>query len=388
MISVETALDALFALTPVLETEPVALRAAAGRVLREDAVAERDQPPFPASAMDGYAVMAAAPGDRFEVIGTAVAGKAFGGTVGPRQAVRIFTGAPVPDGAARIIIQEDVTRSGDTITVADSPDRATYIRPAGNDFTAGARIDAPRILRSGDIALLAAMNVSRVIATRKPRVAIIATGDELVSPGEVPGPDQIVASNTYGLAALFESVGAETRLLPIARDDHASLATVLGLVDDADLVVTVGGASVGDHDLVAEVSQNLGLERSFYKVAMRPGKPLMAGRLGQAMMIGLPGNPVSAMVCGHVFVIPVLRAMQGLGASPAPRLTAPLAHPLEPNGPRAHYMRARLKDGTLEVFERQDSGLLSVLNAADALVVRSPNAAPADAGESVPYLPL
>lgn len=179
---------------------------------------------------------------------------------------------------------------------------------------------------------------------------------KLVSPGEVPGPDQIVASNTYGLAALFESVGAETRLLPIARDDHASLATVLGLVDDADLVVTVGGASVGDHDLVAEVSQNLGLERSFYKVAMRPGKPLMAGRLGQAMMIGLPGNPVSAMVCGHVFVIPVLRAMQGLGASPAPRLTAPLAHPLEPNGPRAHYMRARLKDGTLEVFERQDSG--------------------------------
>ncbi|SIS78071.1 molybdopterin molybdotransferase [Roseivivax lentus] len=388
MISVEAALEELFALAPVLETETVDLRQAPGRVLREDAVAARDQPPFVASAMDGYAVAEAAPGDRFEVIGTAVAGKAFEGRVGPGQAVRIFTGAPVPEGAGRVVIQEDVTRDGDVITVCDAPDSAAYLRPAGNDFSAGFRLAAPLPLRPGDIALLAAMNVPRVAVTRRPRVAIIATGDELVSPGEVPGPDQIVASNTYGLAALFEAAGAEARLLPIARDDMASLRTVLGLVEDADLVVTVGGASVGDHDLVADVAAEMGLERSFYKVAMRPGKPLMAGRLGATMMIGLPGNPVSAMVCGHVFVVPVLRAMQGLGARPAPRQRGPLAHPLAANGPRAHYMRAVFAEGALEVFERQDSGLLSVFNAADALVVRPPGAGPLQAGDTVEYLPL
>lgn len=388
MIPVSAALEALFDLAPVLGTERVPLRAAAGRVLREDAVAGRDQPPFASAAMDGYAVADAAPGARFAVIGESAAGHRFDGRVGPGEAVRIFTGAPMPEGAARVVIQEDVTREADAIIVGAALDAGRHVRPAGTDFRAGFRLAAPRVLGPNDVALLAAMNLPEVSVSRAPIVALIATGDELVNPGEAPGPDQIVASNTYGLAALFEARGAEVRMLPIARDDRASLATVLGLAEDADLVITVGGASVGDHDLVAEVAGGLGLERAFYKVAMRPGKPLMAGRLGAAMMIGLPGNPVSAMVCGHVFVAPVLRAMQGLPRAPARRERAPLAAAVAENGPREHYMRARLEDGALTVYERQDSSLLSVLGGANALAVRPPKDPARAAGEKLEYLPI
>ncbi|MHA6324098.1 molybdopterin molybdotransferase MoeA [Roseivivax sp. CAU 1753] len=388
MISVAAALEALFALTSILGTETVELRAAFGRVLREDAIAGRDQPPFAASAMDGYAVVSARPGDSFRVIGESAAGHRFDGAVGPEEAVRIFTGAPLPAGAARVVIQEDVSRREDRITVLETLDHGDNIRPAGCDFRAGFRLAAPRVLGANDVALLAAMNLAEVRVTRRPRVALIATGDELVAPGDTPGPDQIVASNTYGLAALFTAVGAEARILPIARDDRASLATALGLVEDADLVVTVGGASVGDHDLVAEVAGGLGLEQAFYKVAMRPGKPLMAGRLGGAMMIGLPGNPVSAMVCGHVFVSPVLRSMQGLPAMAAPRREARLAAAIPANGPREHYMRAHVKDGSATVFDRQDSSLLSALGAANALVVREASAPARNIGDRVEYLPV
>ncbi|MCE0507139.1 molybdopterin molybdotransferase MoeA [Roseivivax sp. GX 12232] len=388
MISVEAALEALFALTPELEAERVPLRQASGRVLRAPVTALRDQPPFAAAAMDGYAVTEAAPGARLRVLGESAAGHRFEGPVGPGQAVRIFTGAPLPEGAMRVVIQEDVTREGDQITLGDNLDAGTHIRAAGVDFRAGDQVAAPRRLGPNDIALLAAMNAAELSVARRPRVALIATGDELVSPGETPGPDQIVASNTYGLAALFERLGAEVRLLPIARDSRAALGAVLGLVADADLVITVGGASVGDHDLVGEVAETLGLERAFYKVAMRPGKPLMAGRLGAAMMIGLPGNPVSAMVCGHVFVAPVLRAMQGLGAAPAPRQQGRLAQDLPANGPRAHYMRAARGAEGLRVFERQDSSLLSVLGEADALVVRPPEDPARRAGETVEYIAI
>ncbi|MHA7877255.1 molybdopterin molybdotransferase MoeA [Roseivivax sp.] len=388
MISVEAALEALFALTPELEAERVPLRQASGRVLRAPVTALRDQPPFAAAAMDGYAVAEAAPGARLRVLGESAAGHRFEGPVGPGEAVRIFTGAPLPEGAMRVVIQEDVTREGDQITLGDNLDAGTHIRAAGVDFRAGDRVAAPRQLGPNDIALLAAMNAAELSVARRPRIALIATGDELVSPGETPGPDQIVASNTYGLAALFERLGAEVRLLPIARDSRAALGAVLGLVADADLVITVGGASVGDHDLVGEVTETHGLERAFYKVAMRPGKPLMAGRLGAAMMIGLPGNPVSAMVCGHVFVAPVLRAMQGLGAAPAPRQRGRLAHDLPANGPRAHYMRAARGAEGLRVFERQDSSLLSVLGEADALVVRPPEDPARRAGETVEYIAI
>jgi molybdopterin molybdotransferase len=232
------------------------------------------------------------------------------------------------------------------------------------------------------------MNVAHVPVMRAPQLAILATGDELVAPGETPGPDQIIASNSYGLAAQLEAIGAVVRLLPIARDTAASLTTAFELAAGADLILTIGGASVGDHDLVAGVAAEMGMEQSFYKVAMRPGKPLMAGRLRGTPMIGLPGNPVSALVCGTVFVAPVVRAMLGLPREPAPVQTGTLAAPLGPNGPREHYMRAHLGPEGLSVFDRQDSSLLSVLAGADALVVRPPHDPGQPQGASVTYIAL
>lgn len=388
MITVSEALNRLFELASPLETETVPLIAAAGRVLAQPVTARRTQPPFASSAMDGYAVTQAAIGECFEVIGESAAGHRFPGRVGPGQAVRIFTGAPVPDGATRVVIQEDIRREGDTIIVRDTLETGDNIRPAGTDFAEGALIDAPKTLGPNDIALLAAMNIARVPVTRRPRVALISTGDELVMPGDTPGPDQIIASNTFGLHALLAAHGAMPRVLPIARDTHASLELALSLVADADMIITIGGASVGDHDLVAPVAEALGMTRAFHKVAMRPGKPLMSGRFRDAVMIGLPGNPVSAMVCGHVFVLPVLSAMLGLPAGPALRRQARLATPLAANGPREHYMRARMTPDGLAVFERQDSSLLSVLGQADALVVHPAGAPAQDAGMIVDYLPL
>lgn len=390
MISVEEARAALLALVSPLPTEMLPLRAAAARVLAEDVFAKRTQPPFAASSMDGYALRRAEvePDAMFKVVGEAAAGHAFEGRLQPGQTARIFTGAPVPEGADFVVIQEDVTRRGDLITLGHGIKDKDNIRPAGGDFAEGDRIAAPLRLRPADIALLAAMNVDVVPVTRKPVLAIIATGDELVQPGETPGPDQIVASNSYGLAATFEDLGATVRMLPIARDTVASLRQSFMLAQEADLILTIGGASVGDHDLVAPVAAEMGLEQSFYKVAMRPGKPLMAGRMGQAAMIGLPGNPVSAMVCGTVFVAPVIRKMLGLGTVEPTLLEAPLSRDLPANGPRSHYMRARLVDGVLHPEQRQDSSLLSVLATADALLVRPVHDPARKAGEQTTYIKL
>ncbi|MCV6586854.1 MAG: molybdopterin molybdotransferase MoeA [Marinibacterium sp.] len=390
MISVAEARAALFALAPDLGDETVPLAEAAGRVLSAPVAARRDQPPFAASAMDGYALKGVEADEhaQFKVIGEAAAGHGFEGRVGAGQAVRIFTGAPVPEGADFVVIQEDTSRAGDVITLISAPGSGSNIRPAAGDFAAGTVLDAPRLLRAADIALLAAMNVDRVTVRRKPVVALISTGDELVMPGEAPGPDQIIVSNTFGLAALLEAAGCTARMLPIARDTRDSLRTVFDLARGADLIVTIGGASVGDHDLVADVAAELGMEQSFYKVAMRPGKPLMAGRLGDTPMVGLPGNPVSAMVCGHVFVLPMLRAALGLGASAPEARSAPLAHPLPENGPREHYMRAKIGPQGLDVADNQDSSLLTVLARADALVIRPPHDPARAAGDVVRYLPL
>ncbi|MFV0245416.1 MAG: gephyrin-like molybdotransferase Glp [Qingshengfaniella sp.] len=391
MISVDQALTAIFELITPLPSETVTLRQACGRVLTEDAVATRDQPPFPSSAMDGYAVRDTdvAPGARLTVIGEAAAGHRFSGPVGPGQAVRIFTGAPVPAGADRIVIQEDVIRDGPQIRIGEAPDTQAYIRPAGGDFRAGTRLVAGRRLRPADISLLASMNVNNLRVARRPVVAILGTGDELVAPGETPGPDQIVSSNGIGLAALVEAEGASARILPIARDTVAALRDGLALARGADLIVTSGGASVGDHDLIANAAEELGLERQFYKVAMRPGKPLMAGRHAGIPLIGLPGNPVSTMVCGSIFILPALRAMMSLPAVAAPRHPARLAHPLSANGPREHYMRARTEaDGTVRAFDRQDSSLQNILSQADALIVRPPGDRARKTGESIEIVPI
>lgn len=389
MISVEEALARCLDLAAPLSPETVPIAQAAGRWMCAPAKAMRDQPPFPASAMDGYAVQGdPVPDDTFVVIGEAGAGHAFVGNVGPGQAVRIFTGAPVPQGATRVVIQEDVVRVGDRIILKDGLEAGPHIRPQGQDFRAGDSL-SPRRLRPNDLALLAAMNIPQVTVTRRPVVALVATGDELVMPGENPRPDQIIASNSFALKAMVEAAGGEARLLPIARDNEAELLTVLGLAEAADLVVTIGGASVGDHDLVGRVA---GLTHSFWKLALRPGKPLMAGRLNGVPMLGLPGNPVSAIVCGHLFLLPMVRAMLG-DPVPAPQhRQARAAADLPANGPRAHYMRARLSQGDglpgITPFDRQDSALLSILGQADALLIRPIDAPACRAGDTVPYLPL
>ncbi len=390
MITVSEALDQLFALAKPLDTEIIPLAEAAGRVLAKPVAAARNQPPFAASAMDGYALkgVEAEADAMFKVIGTSAAGDRFEGSVGPGQCVRIFTGAPVPVGADRVIIQEDVTREGDLITLGRNLSRGPHLRPAGADFTIGDEVSAPRRLTARDLALLASMNAGTVEVYRRPDVALMATGDELVMPGEDPGPDQIIASNAFGLKAMFEAAGAKARILPIARDNEASLKAAFGLASDADLVVTIGGVSVGDFDLVAPVAAELGMEQSFYKVAMRPGKPLMAGRLDDAALVGLPGNPVSAMVCGQIFVVPMLYAMQGLGAAPAPELEAVLAEDLPENGDRVHYMRAVVEAGHIRPMSRQDSSLLSILSHANALLIRPVGDPALQAGETVRYLPL
>ncbi len=390
MITVAQALEHLFTLTNSMEIEDVPLRTAAGRVLARDVSAQRTQPPFAASSMDGYALRRAEvePDAMFKVVGEAAAGHRYTGTLNAGQAVRIFTGAPVPEGADFVVIQEDVTRRGDLITLGHRIGEKDNIRPAGGDFTIGQTVTAPLRLRPADIALLAAMNIATVPVYRKPVVAIMATGDELVQPGEVPGPDQIIASNTYGLAAQLDALGAQTRLMPIARDNAPSLQRAFELAHDADLIITIGGASVGDHDLVAPVAAQMGMEQSFYKVAMRPGKPLMAGRLGGSAMVGLPGNPVSALVCGTIFVAPMICAMLGLGHHPAPRRHVPLAADIPANGPREHYMRAIIMNGAVSPADRQDSSLLTVLATANALLVRPPSDPAHPAGTLVEIIDL
>ncbi|OZA07175.1 MAG: molybdopterin molybdenumtransferase MoeA, partial [Rhodobacterales bacterium 17-64-5] len=293
MISVEDALARCLAIAALTDTETLPLRRANNRVMATAATAQLTQPPFDASAMDGYATgRPATPGESFTVIGESGAGHAFQGAIAPHQAIRIFTGAPVPAGATRVVIQEDVDRAGDMITLQKGADAGNHIRPQGQDFRAGDAL-SPRRLGPHDLALLAAMNIPTATVTRRPVVALIATGDELVMPGEDPRPDQIIASNSFALKAMVEGAGGVARMLPIARDTEAALAAVLALAEGADLIVTSGGASVGDHDLVGQIS---GLAVSFWKIAMRPGKPLLAGRWNGVPMLGLPGNPVSALV--------------------------------------------------------------------------------------------
>ena len=390
MITVTDALTQVFSLVSPLQTETVPLAKAAGRTLAEPAVANRDQPPFASSAMDGYAVMGVEVEDdvMFKVIGESAAGHRFDGEVKAGQAVRIFTGAPVPKRATRVVIQEDVTRKGDLITLGRELDQSNYIRPAGGDFKVGDKLEAPRVLTPSDIALLASMNIPQVTVMRRPVVALMATGDELVMPGEDPGEDQIIASNNFGLKALIEAHGGEARMLPIARDNRESLEAAFALCEDADLIVTIGGASVGDHDLVGQVAGDLGLDRAFYKIAMRPGKPLMAGKINGVPMIGLPGNPVSSMVCGHIFLLPALRVMLGFAPEPRTRHSATLTEDMPANGPREHYMRARVEGGQITPFPRQDSALLTVLSDANALLVRAKDAPEIGKGEPVDYIAL
>ena len=392
------------ALSRVLEdakpgpTEIVSLAAAGGRVLAEDVVAARDQPPFPASAMDGYAVRAAdicnIPA-RLKMIGEAAAGRRFSGEVRSGEAVRIFTGAPLPKGADTVLIQENARRHEDgTIEVLDATDRGRHIRRAGLDFARGKTVlSAGRELDAAALSLAASANQPTLRVHPTPLVAILATGDELVPVGAEPGPDQIVSSNGFGIAEIVRRAGGLALDLGIAPDREHAIADALQSAQRAGaaVIVTIGGASVGDHDLIGKVAADLGMERAFYKLAMRPGKPLMAGRIGSAAMLGLPGNPVSAVVCAKLFMQPLIRAMQGLPPGPEP-LQATLARDLPPEGDRQHYLRARLspRDGlpAIEPFADQDSARLWLLAEADALLIRPAHDPARRAGERMGYLPL
>lgn len=398
MLSVEEARAQILSLVAPLGTETVGVDAAAGRVLAEDCIASRAQPPFTASAMDGYAVRAheAHAGARLAVVAEAAAGHAVETALPPQSAIRIFTGAPLPEGADTVLIQENTERQGTSITVSEAPNKGAWLRPAGLDFEVGFALWAPCRLGPSEIALVAAMNIARPVVARRPIVAVIATGDELVMPGEVPRADQIVASSAPAVLARIAAAGAIPRPCPIARDNRESLLAALAAAEGADIVVTLGGASVGDHDLVATVFGGAGLTLDFYKIRMRPGKPLMAGRIADGpAMLGLPGNPVSAMVCTELFLVPAIERCLGFDAAAVtPRFrVGRLAHDLEANGEREHYMRATMAEGSdgvpvLDVMENQDSSLLSVLARADALVCRQPRAPKASAGERVQFLPL
>lgn len=381
----------------IAETEMLGLLAAHGRVLAEPLAAKLTQPPFDASAMDGYAVRAAdvakLPAD-LQVIGESAAGRGYEGRVGANQAVRIFTGAPIPVGADGIVIQENTARDGSMVRVLGGTTELDHTRPRGGDFKAGETLlGADRRLTARDVTLAAAMGHGELPVRRAPVVAILATGDELVLPGAVPGPDQIVCSNTFGIAGMVRAAGGVPRLLGIARDTRESLAEHLDGATGADILVTIGGASVGDHDLVGPVLQSRGMALDFWKIAMRPGKPLMYGRLGEQHVLGLPGNPVSSLVCTRLFVLPLVRALLGLEAEPTRALEAITAVPLTANGPRAHYMRATARQGNGGVLEvtpvsNQDSSLMRPLASADCLLVRPIGASPVAAGTRVPVLML
>ncbi|MCY3878489.1 MAG: molybdopterin molybdotransferase MoeA [Rhodobacteraceae bacterium] len=395
MISPAQALARIFDLTPPQQTsETVALAAAGGRVLAEDIVAARAQPPFAASAMDGYAVRSedATGGNWLRIIGGSIAGRGCDQPVRRNEAVRILTGAPVPEGADRIVIQEDVFVDGDRIRIAENADRKNYVRAAGGDYPAGQKISANQPLNPALISMAAAMNVSQVVVWKRPVVSIIPTGDELREPGCELKAHEITASSGYGLAAMLDKAGAESRLLPVAADNRDSLVRSFKMAAHSDMIVSLGGASVGDRDLVAGVAAELGMDLAFHNVAVRPGKPLLAGRLFDDPFVGLPGNPVSAMVCGRIFLVPAIHAMLHRGWKPPERFRSPLAAPVSGNGIRQHYMRAELlnRDGQpmLRVFKRQDSSLISVYCDADALAVRPPQDPARAEGEYLEYIPL
>jgi molybdopterin molybdotransferase len=397
MISVEEALNRILAgIGAPMPAEEVPLTAGLGRILAEDVTARLTQPPLAVSAMDGYAVRAvdvATVPARLTVIGMAPAGRPFNGSIGPGQAVRIFTGAAVPDGADAVVIQEDTEAAGNTVTVREGAPAGRFIRPAGLDFRAGSvGLTAGKRLTSRDIGLAAAMNRPWLRLRRRPRVAILSTGDELVNPGESPQAGQIVSSNAFGLAAFVTAEGGEPLMLGISPDDPQQLLQSIEAAAGADLLVTSGGASVGEHDLIANALGAAGMELDFWKIAMRPGKPLLFGRLGRMPVLGLPGNPVSSLVCAIVFLRPALAAMLGQKGEGSSETTARLGRDLPENDRRQDYLRSELtvdpKGLVATPFERQDSAMLSLLVRAGCLVIRPPHAAAARAGEAVQILRL
>jgi molybdopterin molybdotransferase len=381
-----------------LPAEQISLADGLGRVLAGEVASRRDQPPMAMSAMDGYAVRAADVASlpaTLNVVGYAPAGHAFDGSVGPGEAVRIFTGAPVPDGADTIVIQENTEQSDKIVRVVDGTapvDR--YIRPAGLDFATGdVLLPRGKVLTARDVGLSAAMNVPWLSVHRKPRISILATGDEIVMPGDPIGRDQIVSSNALSLAAFITAQGGTPLDLGIAPDEKDGLRALAAGARGSDILVTTGGASVGDHDLVQSVLGDIGLKVDFWRIAMRPGKPLMFGRIDGTFLIGLPGNPVSSLVCAIMFLAPAIRKMLGVENLLPEIGTARLGSDLPENDEREDYLRASLtrdENGDLIAtpYDKQDSSMFATIARADALVIRKPFIKAAMAGSPVQYIPL
>jgi molybdopterin molybdotransferase len=396
MISVEEALTRITGSFSALPAETVGLGEALGRVLAEDLTARTTQPPLDVSAMDGYAVRAADVAKvpvRLKVVAHIPAGQVFDGTLQAGQVARIFTGAPLPAGADTIVIQEDTEAEGDQVLVKESAPKGRYVRSAGLDFRAGdLGLPAGHRMTARDVGLAAAMNLPWLKVHRRPRIAILATGDEVVLPGEPRGPSQIVSSNGFSLAAFVTACGGVPSQLGIAPDRRDALAGLAAGARGADLLVTTGGVSVGEHDLVRSALEASGLALDFWKIAMRPGKPLLFGRIGETPILGLPGNPVSTLVCATLFLRPAMAVMEGLTAAPRTD-TAVLATDLPANDKRQDYLRARLEfnaDGqhVATPYDRQDSAMLANLAYADCLVLRTPLAPSARAGDTVSIIPL
>jgi molybdopterin molybdotransferase len=396
---VADALAAILKDSEPLDEEMAALDAAHHRTLSRDVAARRTQPPQAMSAMDGYAVRAAdaaAVNAKLKVIGEVAAGRPFGRAIGPGEAARIFTGGVIPDGADAVVIQEDTVADGNAITVTEAAVTGRHIRPAGVDFSQGdVLLKAGNRLTDRDLSLAASMNYPELPVRRRPRVALLATGDELVMPGNEPGPGQIVYSNGYALRALMRREGAETVDLGVAADTMAATTAGIRAACEvkADILVTTGGASVGDHDLVKKALDAEGVAIAFWKIAMRPGKPMMHGRLGSMRVIGVPGNPVSSYVCTYLFVVPLIRALLGNTLIHHRREMAVLARDLAANDVREDYLRAVVEvraDGALVAnpVNHQDSSLLANLSRSQGLVIRPPFAPAAKAGSVCEILRL
>jgi molybdopterin molybdotransferase len=399
LMPVADALSAVLDGAAPLPEETVALDAAHHRVLARDVAALRTQPPQAMSAMDGYAVRsadAANVGTRLRVIGEVAAGRPFEKTVGAGEAVRIFTGGVIPEGADAVIIQEDTVVDGSHVTITEAARPGRHIRPAGIDFRKGdVLLSRGTRLTDRDLSLAAGMNYPELAVRRRPKVALLATGDELLMPGSAPGPGQIIYSNGYALRALARDEGAETIDLGIAADTVEATTSGIRRARDsgADVLITTGGASVGDHDLVKQSLEAEGVTMTFWQIAMRPGKPMMHGRLGAMRVIGLPGNPVSSYVCGFLFLVPLIRALSGRANVRHPIETALLGRDVSANDHREDYLRARIEmraDGALIAtpVDHQDSSLLGNLAAARALLVRPPFAPAAATGAACDILRL
>lgn len=400
LLPVDEAISRLLeAAVPVRDSETLPLGDCDGRVLAADLTALLTQPPFDASAMDGYALRsadAAEIGSVLTVIGQAAAGHGFSGTVGEGEAVRIFTGAPVPGGADTILIQEDAeVLEGGKIRTAFKVTAGRHIRPRGQDFAEGETIlKAGRELGFTDLTLAAAMNHAALAVYRKPRIAILATGDELLPPGSTPQPAQIIASNTFGVAALAREAGADVLDLGIIADDDTLIRAAIGkaIAAKADVLVTLGGASVGDHDLVQAALKAEGMQLDFWRIAMRPGKPLMVGSIGEMQVLGLPGNPVASLVCSLLFLEPLIRRIAHR-APPQRAAIVRTATALKANDHRQDYLRARLStdangEQVAEAYTKQDSSMMNILAHSDVLIVRPPHAPQAQAGEECPVIKL